>query len=127
MKKIEAIVRPERFEEVKQALADLGVGTITASEVCGGTLGQSLRLSYRCQQYSVDVLPKIKIEVVVPAREADAVIHAVIEAAHTGESDDGQIFASRRSPRRSESAITSGTKPPSDSGGLLLRHAVQCA
>ncbi len=94
MKKIEAIVRPERFEEVKQALADLGVGTITASEVCGGALGQSLRLTYRCQQYSVDVLPKIKIEVVVSAREADAVIQAVIEAAHTGESDDGQVFVS---------------------------------
>jgi nitrogen regulatory protein P-II 1 len=94
MKKIEAIVRRERFEEVKQALADLGVGAITASEVCGGNLGQPLQLTYRCQQYSVDVLPKIKIEVVVAAREADTVIQAVIEAAHTGEGDDGQVFVS---------------------------------
>ena len=94
MKKIEAIVRPDRYEDVKRALADLGVSAITVSEVCGGTLGQSRKLSYRCQQYSVDVLPKIKIETVVSAREADAVIHAVIEAARTGDSDDGQIFVS---------------------------------
>ena len=52
------------------------------------------RLIYRCQAYSVDVLPQIKIEVVVGAREADEVIHAVIEAARTGESDDGQVFVS---------------------------------
>jgi nitrogen regulatory protein P-II 1 len=94
MKKIEAIIRPSQFEAVKQALASLGVGTITVSDVCGGTLGQSLTLLYRCQSYTVDVLPKVKIEVVVAARVADEVIHAVIEAARTGESDDGQVFVS---------------------------------
>jgi nitrogen regulatory protein P-II 1 len=94
MKKIEAIFRPERFDEVKQALTSLGVGAITVSDVCGGTLGQSLRLSYRCQSYEVDVLPRVKIEVVVAAREADGVIRAVIEAARTGERDDGHVFVS---------------------------------
>jgi nitrogen regulatory protein P-II 1 len=94
MKKIEAIVRPDRFTEVQHALATLGVGTITVSHVSGGTLGQSHTLSYRGQQYSVDVRPKLKIEVVVSAREADAVIQTVIEAARTGDPEDGQVLVS---------------------------------
>jgi nitrogen regulatory protein P-II 1 len=94
MKKIEAIVRPDRFGEVKQALAGLGVAAITVSDVLGSMLGGSQRVLYRGQQYSADVLPKIKIEFVVSSREADQVIQAVIDAAWTGEIDDGQVFVS---------------------------------
>jgi nitrogen regulatory protein P-II 1 len=96
MKKIEAIVRPDRFGEVKQALADLGIASITVSDVLGGTLGVQ-RLHYRGHQYSVDVLPQVKIEFVVSSREADQVIQAVIDAAWTGEIDDGQVFVSELS------------------------------
>jgi nitrogen regulatory protein P-II 1 len=64
------------------------------SDVLGGVLGGSQRLLYRGQEYSVDVLPKIKIEVVVGARDADEVVQAVIDAAWTGEDDDGQVFVS---------------------------------
>jgi nitrogen regulatory protein P-II 1 len=94
MKKIEAIIRPARFEEVRQALKSLGIDAITVSDVRGGIPGGSLRMTYRCQSYTVDVLPQLKIEVVVGARQADEVIHAVIEAARTGEDDDGQVFVS---------------------------------
>jgi nitrogen regulatory protein PII len=93
MKKIEAIIRQSRFEDVKQALNNLGIDAFTVCDVRGGVLGGSQRLVYRCHVYNVDV-PQIKIEVVVGARVADEVIQAVIEAAHTGESDDGQVFVS---------------------------------
>ena len=94
MKKIEAIIRPSRFEDVKQALSNLGIDAFTMCDVRGGVLGTRQRLIYRCQEYSVEVQPQIKIEVVVGARVADDVIRALIEAAHTGDSDDGQVFVS---------------------------------
>ena len=94
MKKIEAIIRPSQFEDVKQALNELGIDAFTVCDVRSGVMGTRQRLIYRCQVYSVDVMPQIKIEVVVGARVADEVIRAVIEAAHTGDSDDGQIFVS---------------------------------
>ena len=94
MKKIEAIIRPSRFEDVKRALNDLGIDAFTVCDVRGGVLGTRQRLIYRCHVYNVDVMPQIKIEVVVGTRMADEVIRAVIEAAHTGDSDDGQIFVS---------------------------------
>jgi nitrogen regulatory protein P-II 1 len=94
MKKIEAIIRPSRLEDVKQALAGLGIDAFTMCDVHGGVLGTRQTLVYRCHVFSVDVMPQIKIELVVGARMADDVIRAVIEAAHTGESDDGQVFVS---------------------------------
>ena len=93
MKKIEAIIRQSQFEDAKQALSNLGIDTFTVWDVRGGALGASQKVVYRCQVYNVDV-PQMKIEVVVGARLADEVIHAVIEAAHTGDSDDGQVFVS---------------------------------
>jgi nitrogen regulatory protein PII len=74
-------------------LNDLGIDAFTVCEVRAGVTGSRQRLVYRCPVYSVDV-PQIKIEVVVGARAADEVIHAMIEAARTGEDDDGQIFVS---------------------------------
>jgi nitrogen regulatory protein PII len=94
MKKIEAIIRPSRFEDVRQALSILGIDAFTICDVRGGVMGARQTLSYRCQAYSIDVMPQMKIEVVVGARLADEVIQAVIEAAHTGSSDDGQVFVS---------------------------------
>jgi nitrogen regulatory protein PII len=94
MKKIEAIIRPSQFEDVKQALNNLGIDAFTMCDVHGGVMGTRQELIYRCQVYSVDMLPQIKIEVVVGARVADEVIRAVIEAARTGDSDDGQVFVS---------------------------------
>lgn len=96
MKKIEAIVRPDRFGEVKQALADLGLDSLTVSDVLGGTLGVH-RMLYRGNRYNVDVLPMVKVEFVVGSREADRAIQAVIDAAWTGEVDDGQVFVSELS------------------------------
>ena len=92
MKKIEAIIRPARFEAVKAALSELGVRGITVTSVHGEVLGNSQTFSYRSQEYRIDLVAKIKMEVVVGAREADDVVQAVIEAARTGEIDDGQIF-----------------------------------
>jgi len=94
MRKIEAIIRPTRLDEVKEALAGLGVGGIALSYVWGEVLGRPQRLVYRCQEYTTDLQLKIKVEVVVGAREADKVIQAVIEAARTGDIDDGQVFVS---------------------------------
>lgn len=92
MKRIEAIIRPARLPEVKEALANLGVGAITVSYAWGEALGEPQHFTYRCQNYKVDLLPKVKVEMLVGARFADEVIQAVIGAARTGEIDDGLVF-----------------------------------
>lgn len=94
MKKIEALIRPNRFDEVKAALLHLGVSGLTVSHVRCDVLGTSPRLAYRCQEYAVDLEPKVKIEVVVGSRSADDVVEAIVDVARTGNIDDGQIFIS---------------------------------
>lgn len=92
MKKVEAIVREETFEAVKAALEERGFTGLTSTEVHGRGQQKGLSLQWRAGEYRVDLLPKIKIEVVVRDGDAEAVMDAVCGAARTGEIGDGMIF-----------------------------------
>ena len=92
MQKIEAIIRPMRLDQVKQALEDLGVVGMTVTDVRGYGHQRGHTEKYRGNTYVVNLLPKIKLELVVPDRVAEAVVSAVEEAARTGEIGDGKIF-----------------------------------
>ena len=92
MKLIEAVVRPHKLQDVKSALADIGVVGMTVTDVrgCGRQKGHVER--YRGSEYTVDLLSKVKIEVVVKESQADEVIETISKAARTGEIGDGKIF-----------------------------------
>ena len=92
MKKIEAIIKPFKVEQVKQALTDIGVAGMTASEVKGFGRQKGHTEIYRGSEYTVDFLPKIKLEIVLPDADVDAAIAAIIGAAKTGKIGDGKIF-----------------------------------
>ncbi len=92
MKKLEAIIKPFKLEEVKDALADLGIEGITLSEVKGFGHDTSHTEMYRDSTYQVDFLPRFKIEVVVPDEMLAAVIAAVARSARTGKTGDGKLF-----------------------------------
>ena len=92
MQKIEAIIRPTRLDQVKAALEDLGVVGMTVTDVRGYGHQRGHTEKYRGNTYVVNLLPKIKLELVVPDRVAEAVVQAVEEAARTGEIGDGKIF-----------------------------------
>jgi nitrogen regulatory protein P-II 1 len=92
MKKIEAIIREEKFEAVKAALEQKGFIGLTCTEVRGRGQQKGLSLQWRVGEYRVDLLPKIKIEVVVHDLDAATVLDTVCEAARTGEIGDGMIF-----------------------------------
>ena len=92
MKKIEAIIQPFKLDEVKTALEALGVDGMTITEVRGHGRQKGHKEVYRGQEYNVDLLPKIKIEMVVPSGLADEVIRGVAAAARTGKIGDGKIF-----------------------------------
>ena len=92
MKKIEAIIKPFKLDEVREALSELGVSGLTVTEVKGFGRQKGHTELYRGAEYVVDFLPKIKIEVVVPASLADAAVDAIVKAAHTGKIGDGKIF-----------------------------------
>jgi nitrogen regulatory protein P-II 1 len=92
MKKIEAIIKPFRLEDAKQALANVGVDGVTVSEVKGYGRQKGHTELYRGAEYVVDLLPKLKIEVVVPDPMQDKVVSALSEAARTGRIGDGKIF-----------------------------------
>ncbi len=92
MKLVEAIVRPHKVDEVKDALSALGVSGITVTEVRGHGKQRGHTAVYRGKEYAVSLLPKMKIEVVVTDRLADEVVRAVIAAGRTGEIGDGRIF-----------------------------------
>jgi nitrogen regulatory protein P-II 1 len=92
MKKIEAIIREEKFEAVKAALEQKGFIGLTCTEVRGRGQQKGLSLQWRVGEYRVDLLPKIKIEVVVHDLDATTVLDTVCEAARTGEIGDGMIF-----------------------------------
>jgi nitrogen regulatory protein P-II 1 len=94
MKKIEAIIREERLDPVKKALEDIGYMGITVTEVVGRGHQKGLVLQWRAGEYRVDLLPKLKVEVVVLDEDAHKVCSAVIAAARTGEMGDGKIFIS---------------------------------
>jgi nitrogen regulatory protein PII len=92
MKKIEAIIKPFKLEEVKDALAELGLEGMTVSEVKGFGRQKGHTEIYRGSEYTVDFLPKIKIEVVVTDEMAEAACDAVVKAAKTGKIGDGKVF-----------------------------------
>jgi nitrogen regulatory protein P-II 1 len=94
MKKIEAIIKPFKLEEVKEALADIGVEGMTVTEVKGFGRQKGHTEIYRGSEYTVDFLPKIKIEVVVPDAMAEAAVAAVVKGAKTGKIGDGKVFVS---------------------------------
>ena len=92
MKKIEAIIQPFKLDEVKEALQALGVEGMTISEVRGHGRQKGHKEVYRGQEYTVDLLPKVKIEVVVSDSRLEEVTQALVAAARTGKIGDGKIF-----------------------------------
>ena len=94
MKKIEAIIKPFKLEEVKDALAEIGIEGMTVSEVKGFGRQKGHTEIYRGSEYTVDFLPKIKIEMILPDSSVEAAISAIIKSAKTGKIGDGKIFVS---------------------------------
>ncbi|MEI6738081.1 MAG: P-II family nitrogen regulator [Pseudomonadota bacterium] len=92
MKKIEAVIKPFKLDEVREVLTNLGCSGLTVTEVKGFGRQKGHTELYRGAEYTVDFLPKIKVEVVVPDDLVDKVIDAVINAARTGKIGDGKIF-----------------------------------
>ena len=92
MKKIEAIIKPFKVEQVKKALTDIGVSGMTAGEVKGFGRQKGHTEIYRGSEYTVDFLPKIKLELVLPDEQVEAAITAIVGAARTGKIGDGKIF-----------------------------------
>jgi len=92
MTKLEAIVQPSRFDSVKQALIEIGIVGMTASEVRGHGRQKGHTGSYHGHEYSVDLLPKIKIEIVVEDKFVEPAIDAITKSAATGNIGDGKIF-----------------------------------
>jgi nitrogen regulatory protein PII len=94
MKKIEAIIKPFKLEEVRDALSEVGVAGMTVSEVKGFGRQKGHTEIYRGSEYTVDFLPKIKIELVVADQQLDAAVTAIIKSAKTGKIGDGKVFVS---------------------------------
>ncbi len=92
MKKIEAIIKPFKLDEVREALAEVGVTGLTVTEVKGFGRQKGHTELYRGAEYVVDFLPKIKIEVVISSDKLDAVLEALVSSARTGKIGDGKIF-----------------------------------
>ncbi len=92
MKKIEAIIKPFKLEEVKEALAEIGVEGMTVTEVKGFGRQKGHTEIYRGSEYTVDFLPKIKLEIVLPTELVEAATNAIVNAAKTGKIGDGKIF-----------------------------------
>src|ERR1700761_604173 len=112
MKKIEAVIQPFKLDEVKEALKSIGIDGMTISEVRGHGRQKGHKEVYRGQEYNVDLLPKVKIELVVPGSRANEVIGTLAKAARTGKIGDGKIFVTDiaeairiRNDDRGESAL----------------------
>jgi nitrogen regulatory protein PII len=112
MMKIEAIIQPSRFESVKESLLEIGVEGMTVTEVRGHGRQKGHTEVYRGREYTVDLLPKVKIEIVLPDKLVDRAVDAIQKSAKTGKIGDGKIFLSRvedairiRNEERGESAL----------------------
>ncbi len=112
MTKLEAIFQPSRFDAVKEALREIGVDGMTVSEVRGHGRQKGHTEVYRGREYSVDLLPKIKIEMVLPDKLVDSAVQTVLKAAKTGKIGDGKIFLTKvdeairiRNEERGEAAL----------------------
>jgi nitrogen regulatory protein P-II 1 len=112
MKKVEAIIQPFKFEDVKEALKGIGVDGMTVSDVRGHGRQKGHKEVYRGQEYEVDLLPKVKLELVIPDDRLEDVVRAVSRSARTGKIGDGKVFVSDvadairiRNDDRGESAL----------------------
>lgn len=112
MKKIEAIIQPSRFDSVKDALLEIGVEGMTVMEVRGHGRQKGHTEVYRGREYTLDLVPKIKIEMILPDQRVDSVVEAILKTAKTGKIGDGKIFLSTvgdavriRNNERGESAL----------------------
>jgi nitrogen regulatory protein PII len=94
MKKIEAIIKPFKLEEVREALNDVGATGMTVSEVKGFGRQKGHTEIYRGSEYTVDFLPKIKLELVVTDSQVEAAVSAIVKSAKTGKIGDGKVFVS---------------------------------
>ncbi len=92
MKKIEAIIKPFKLDDVKQALSEIGITGMTVSEVKGHGRQKGHKEIYRGAEYQVDFLPKTKIEIIVDQSMVDSVVKKILESARTGKIGDGKIF-----------------------------------
>ncbi len=92
MKKIEAIIRSEKLDEIRKALGDIGINGITISEVKGHGKQKGITQQWRGTTYKVDLPPKVRIETVVKTKEVDKVVTTIVEAARTDNIGDGKIF-----------------------------------
>lgn len=92
MTKVEAIIQPTRFEAVKDALIELGISGMTISEVRGHGRQKGHTETYRGREYSVDLLPKVKVEVVIDDAQVTPAVDAIVKAAASGKIGDGKIF-----------------------------------
>ena len=92
MKKIEAIVKPHKLDDVKSALTQVGIQGLTVSEVRGFGRQKGHKEQYRGAEYTIDLVPKVKVEVVVADAALNSVVEAITKAARTGEIGDGKIF-----------------------------------
>ena len=92
MKKIEAIIRPVKFDEVKAALAETGYGGITVTEVEGHGTQKGFTQVWRGREYKVELVPKIKMEIVCPDKDVPKLVKAILKSAQTGKVGDGKVF-----------------------------------
>src|SRR3954469_12507179 len=92
MKKIEAVIQPFKLDDVKEALKAIGIDGMTITEVRGHGRQKGHKEVYRGQEYNVDLLPKVKVELVVASNRAEEVTKAIVAAARTGKIGDGKIF-----------------------------------
>ena len=112
MKKVEAIIKPFKLEDVKEALSNVGVKGLTVSEVKGFGRQKGHKELYRGAEYEIEFLPKLKLEVVVPDADLENVIEAIVSSARTGRLGDGKVFVSSveeviriRTSERGEDAV----------------------
>ena len=112
MKKIEAVIQPFKLEEVKEALKNIGIDGMTVIEVRGHGRQKGHKEVYRGQEYQVDLLPKVKLEMVVPDARAEEVVKTLVASARTGKIGDGKIFITEiaeairiRNDERGETAL----------------------
>jgi nitrogen regulatory protein PII len=94
MKKVEAIIKPFKLEDVKDALSEVGIQGMTVTEVKGFGRQKGHTEIYRGSEYTVDFLPKVKIEVVVDDAKVESVVKAIVSTANTGKIGDGKVFVS---------------------------------
>lgn len=95
MTKLEAVIQPSRFEAVKEILTEIGIAGMTVTDVRGHGRQKGHTESYRGREYSVDLLPKVKIEMVLAQSQVDAAVDAILKTACTGKIGDGKIFLSK--------------------------------